>query len=62
MFGSSRRNGGPSYSQVPRYDDSDSSDDGNPEDDFVQREIRQQKVRITGTTSVPARPPGAFVP
>ena len=35
--------GGPKYSQVPYCSESDSSDDGDPEEDFA-REIRSQKV------------------
>ncbi len=51
MFGGGGRNGGQKYSHIRAYSDSDgsSSDDeyggGNPNDDFIQREIRQQKVR-----------------
>jgi hypothetical protein len=49
MFGGGGRGGSQKYSHVSAYSDSDSSDDeyggGNPNDDFIQREIRQQKVR-----------------
>mmetsp|Transcript_33490 Transcript_33490/g.61524 ORF Transcript_33490/g.61524 Transcript_33490/m.61524 type:complete len:136 (+) Transcript_33490:218-625(+) len=45
MFKKSNPSG--NYSQVSNYSDSDSSsDDGNPEDDFVAREIRQQKMMM----------------
>jgi hypothetical protein len=40
--------GGSKYSQVRSYSDSDSSgsDDEDIEDDFIQREIRQQQVSM----------------
>ncbi|KAL3827341.1 hypothetical protein ACHAXA_005087 [Cyclostephanos tholiformis] len=52
MFGGGGRNGGQKYSHIRAYSDSDgsSSDDeyggGNPNDDFIQREIRQQKLMM----------------
>ena len=54
--GGGGRGGSQKYSHVRAYSDSSSDDDdddyddgiggGNPNDDFVQREIRQQKVRF----------------
>mmetsp|Transcript_34716 Transcript_34716/g.62512 ORF Transcript_34716/g.62512 Transcript_34716/m.62512 type:complete len:136 (-) Transcript_34716:173-580(-) len=46
MFNNSNHSGSQKYSHVPYYSDSDSSDDGNPEDDFISREIRQQKTMM----------------
>jgi hypothetical protein len=48
--GGGGRGGSQKYAHVRAYSDSDSSSDdddggGNPHDDFIQREIRQQKVR-----------------
>ena len=44
MFSSSNHSGAQKYSQVSVDSDSDSSDDHH--DDFIQREIRNQKVRL----------------
>mmetsp|Transcript_26328 Transcript_26328/g.44935 ORF Transcript_26328/g.44935 Transcript_26328/m.44935 type:complete len:136 (+) Transcript_26328:131-538(+) len=46
MFGKSNHSGNQKYSQVPHYDSDSSSDDGNPEDDFISREIRNQKMMM----------------
>jgi len=43
MF-NSNHSGSQRYNQVPPYSDSD-SDDSRGEDDFIQREIRNQQVR-----------------
>ena len=44
MF-NSNHSGSQRYNQVPPYSDSD-SDDSRGEDDFIQREIRNQQVRV----------------
>lgn len=48
MFAKSNHSGSQKYSHVRGYSDSDSSSDGgNPgEDDFIQREIRQQQMMM----------------
>ena len=45
MFNSNHSGNNQRYNQVPPYSDSD-SDDSRGEDDFIQREIRNQQVRF----------------
>eukprot|EP00571_Detonula_confervacea_P007166 CAMPEP_0172328092 /NCGR_PEP_ID=MMETSP1058-20130122/60172_1 /TAXON_ID=83371 /ORGANISM="Detonula confervacea, Strain CCMP 353" /LENGTH=94 /DNA_ID=CAMNT_0013045189 /DNA_START=91 /DNA_END=376 /DNA_ORIENTATION=+ len=46
MFTNSNHNGNQKYSQISGYSDSDSDNENPDEDDFIQREIRQQQMMM----------------